>query len=122
MPFSPNHAVRPIGICMDYDDTFTTNKVVWTSVIEFLRSQGANVFCITLRYPDCPISDFPGEVHYVSGQPKWEFAEENGIDVHIWIDDWPAVIGEHPMRKGLEPPQFKIRRHMDALRKASEHV
>lgn len=112
MIFSDQHKVRPIGIAIDYDDTFTTNKEVWTQVIELLRAAGANVFCITLRYPDCPIRDFPGEVHYASGQRKWEFAEENGIDVHIWIDDWPYVIGEHPMRKGMEPPQFKIRRVM----------
>src|SRR5256885_387791 len=97
--------VRPIGICVDYDDTFTSNRRVWTQVIETLRAAGANVFCITLRFPNCPIRDFPGTVYYASGQKKWEFAEDNGIDVDIWIDDWPEVIGTDPKRKGLEPPQ-----------------
>lgn len=108
--FETETRARPIGICVDYDDTFTTNREAWTAVIEFLRAQGANVFCITLRFPDCPINDFPGQVYYAAGQKKWEFAEENGIDVNIWIDDWPEVIGTDPKRKGLEPPQFKLRR------------
>ncbi len=93
-----DHKVRPIGIAIDYDDTFTSSPETWTKVIEVLREAGANVFCITTRAPDCPVSDFPGEVHYASGQKKWEFAHKNGIDVHIWVDDWPALIGEHPMR------------------------
>lgn len=109
-----DHQVRPIGIAIDYDDTFTSAPLVWTTIIEFLRKQGADVFCITLRFPNCPITDFPGVVHYACGQKKWEWAVEHGIDVHIWVDDWPAVIGEHPDRRGLEPPQFKIRRQLEA--------
>lgn len=109
-----DHKVRGIGICVDYDETFTTNKPVWTAVINFLREQGANVFCISLRYPNCPITDFPGDVYYAAGQPKWQFAEENGIDVHIWVDDWPTWIGEDPKRRGLKPPQMIMREKAQA--------
>jgi hypothetical protein len=115
-------AVRPVGICVDYDNTFDTCRETWTKVIEILRGAGANVFCITSRFPDCPVRDFPGVVHYASGQPKWEFAEENGIDVAIWIDDWPAMIGEHPDRKGVLPPQFYMRQEILARRAKHEAV
>lgn len=108
----PEHQVRPIGICVDYDDTFTSCPETWTRVINLLREAGANVFCITLRSPNCPVRDFPGQVYYADGQHKWEFAYENEIDVHIWIDDWPAIIGENPERAGLEPPQMTVRRQL----------
>jgi hypothetical protein len=103
---------NPLGICVDYDDTFTSGPEVWTNIINYLRQCGANVFCITLRFPDFPITDFPGVVHYASGQTKWEFAEENGLQVDIWIDDWPAVIGDRSDRKGQMPPQFYQRQAM----------
>jgi hypothetical protein len=105
-------STEQIGICIDFDDTFTTNPPVWTAIIEFLRKHGANVFCITLRFPNCPINGFPGEVYYACGQHKWEFAEQNGLRVDIWIDDWPAIIGDRSDRKGKLPPQFYMRQEM----------
>jgi hypothetical protein len=102
-----------LGICVDYDDTFTSNPEVWTKIIEIMRAAGANVFCISLRFPNVPIHDFPGEVHYASGQLKWEFAEANGIKVDIWIDDWPAVIGDRGDRRGDLPVQFYMRKLVD---------
>jgi len=91
-------AVRPYGIAVDYDDTFTTCPETWTRVIETLRSAGANVFCVTFRGTDTPVTDFPGPVYYTSGQPKWQYMHAQEVDVHIWIDDWPALIGENPER------------------------
>lgn len=93
------NAVRPMGIAIDYDDTFTTCPETWTKVIEILRAAGANVFCVTFRdRAKDPVTDFPGEVFYTSGRKKWEYMHAQQIDVHIWIDDWPALIGENPMR------------------------
>src|SRR5690348_6048568 len=105
--------MQGVGICIDFDDTFTTNPAVWTQIIELMRAAGANVFCISARFPNCPISGFPGEVYYASGKHKWEFAEENGIKVDIWIDDWPAVIGDRSDRKGELPVQFYMRKLID---------
>lgn len=101
-----------IGVCVDYDETFTTDREGWTAIIEFLRSRGMDVFCISLRFPNCPIADFPGVVHYACGQHKWEFAEANGIRVDIWVDDWPAIIGDRSDRKGKLPPQYYMRQEM----------
>jgi hypothetical protein len=95
------NAVRPFGVAIDYDDTFTTCPETWTKVIEVLREAGANVFCCTFRAPKTPVTDFPGEVYYTSGRPKAEYMYEQGVDVHVWVDDWPALIGENPERKAL---------------------
>ena len=94
-------AVRPFAVAVDYDDTFTSCPETWTKVIEVLRSAGANVFCVTFRGTDTPITDFPGEVFYTSGRKKWEYMHERQVDVHVWIDDWPALIGENPEHAGL---------------------
>ena len=97
----PENQVRPIGIAIDYDDTFTSCPETWTKVINVLREAGANVFCVTFRSPETPVTDFPGEVHYTSGRKKWAYVHDNRIDVHIWVDDQPDLIGENPMRSKL---------------------
>lgn len=99
-----------LGVCIDYDGTFTTMPGVWKTIAEMLRANGANVFCITSRFPNVPVNDFPGEVHYACGQPKWEFAHEHDIQVDIWIDDQPQTVGEHPERRGHEAIQARQRR------------
>lgn len=105
--------MKGLGICIDYDDTYTTDPVVWSQIIGLLRAAGADVFCISARFPNVPITGFPGEVYYAAGKPKWEFAEEIGKKVDIWIDDWPAVIGDRSDRKGELPVQFYIRKLVD---------
>lgn len=92
-------AVRPFCVAVDYDDTFSTCPVTWSKVIDVLRAAGANVFCVTFRPPSMPVSDFPGQVHYTSGQLKADFMHELRQDVHVWIDDRPELIGENPERR-----------------------
>lgn len=99
-----------VNIALDHDGTFTAAPEQWMQAIEIFRKAGAKVFCITSRFPNVPITAFPGEVYYTCGQPKWEWAHEHGIHVDIWVDDWPACIGEHPERRGQEPPQATQRR------------
>ena len=98
-----------MNIALDYDRTFTLMPNEWTRVIEIFRSAGAEVFCITSRFPNVPITEFPGKVHYTCGQLKWEWAHEHGLNVDIWIDDMPACIGGPP---GIEPGQAGIRRQI----------
>lgn len=100
----------PLNICVDYDATYTADREMWCRVFAVFAEAGAKFFCISSRFPNVPITDFPGEVYYACGQDKWEFAHERGIQVDIWIDDWPACIGEHPERRGQEPPQKAQRR------------
>ena len=91
-------AVRPYGIAIDYDDTFTTCPETWTKVIEILRDAGARVFCVSCRHPQMAITDFPGEVFYTSGELKAEYMYRQRVDVHMWIDDQPELIGDNPER------------------------
>ncbi|WP_315731642.1 MULTISPECIES: hypothetical protein [unclassified Bradyrhizobium] len=91
-------AVRPFGVSVDYDDTFTSCKETWTAVIAVLRMAGARVVCVTSRRPEMVVSDFPGEVFYCSGRPKREVMHEHGVDIHVWIDDQPEYIGQDPNR------------------------
>jgi hypothetical protein len=91
-------SVRPFGVSVDYDDTFTSCPETWTKVIGVLRGAGARVVCVTSRYPEMRVNDFPGEVFYCSGRPKREVMHENQVDIHVWIDDQPEYIGQDPNR------------------------
>ena len=96
-------AVRPMGVAIDYDDTFTTCVDTWTEVIDVLRGAGCRVVCVTFRppTPQWRITDFPGEVFYTDGRPKAEYMVEAGVDIAIWIDDQPWLIGLDPVRREL---------------------
>ena len=98
----------PVNISLDFDGTFTAMPNEWTKAIEIFRAAGANVFCITSRFPNVPITGFPGDVHYTCGQAKWEWAHEHGLKVDIWIDDIPYCIGGPPIVG--EPGQAAQRR------------
>jgi hypothetical protein len=91
--FEGKNGMFPFGISIDYDDTFSVCPETWTKVVHLLRSAGANVFCVTARRPDMAITDFPGEVYYTSGEPKAQYMREQYVDVNIWVDDWPELIG-----------------------------
>lgn len=93
------NAVRPFCISIDYDDTFTSCPDTWTKVINVLREAGASVVCVTFRGVDTPVPDFPGDVYYTGGRPKAEYMHEHGVEVNIWVDDSPELIGESPERR-----------------------
>jgi hypothetical protein len=90
-------AVRPFGISIDYD-TFNTCPDTWAKVIDVLHEAGAKVVCVTVRGPDEPVHDFPGQVFYTSGEPKAEFMAKQFInyEIKIWIDDMPEHVGPPP--------------------------
>lgn len=90
-------AIRPFGVSIDYDDTFSSCRETWTKVIGVLRAAGARVVCVTSRHPNMAVTDFPGEVFYCSGRPKWEVMHEQQVDIHVWIDDQPEFIGPNPV-------------------------
>jgi len=91
-------AVRPFGVSVDYDDTFTSCPATWAKVIGVLRQAGARVVCVTSRTPEMKVTDFPGEVFYCSGRPKREVMHEHRVDIHVWIDDQREYIGQDPNR------------------------
>ena len=73
-----------------------------------MRKDGHEVICITARFPNIPIrTGMPCEIYYTCGQLKSEWAEDNGVNVDVWIDDTPACIGGSVL-----PPQAKQRREI----------
>lgn len=94
-------AVRPFGVAIDYDDTFTSCPETWSKVVGVLREAGARVMCVSFRKPTATITDFPGEVFYTSGQKKAEYMHDQQIEVHVWIDDQPHLIGIDPLKREL---------------------
>lgn len=96
-------AARPFLIALDYDDTFTSCKKTWTTVIAVLRAAGCEVICVTFRDAvTMPVEDFPGTVIYTDGAPKARFLwEQHKLRPRVWIDDQPWLIGEDPLRGEL---------------------
>lgn len=93
-------------IAIDFDDTFTADPRTWAAVIEVLRKAGHRVVCVTARKAtDGNIeqlkSAFPPDmlVLFAYGHQKRDYAKSLGVDVDIWIDDFPEAI---PSRRDLE--------------------
>lgn len=81
-------------IALDYDNTYTKDRILWEIFIEAAFKQNHNVICFTMRYPHEPISDMGILVLYTSRKAKKKWADENGYAVDIWIDDKPAWLFE----------------------------
>lgn len=85
-------------VSIDFDDTFSTNPIVWLRVVLLLKNSGFNVVCCTSRYEneypeDLDILINNGiDVYYTGRKAKDEFLQEKGIKVDIWIDDNPFAI------------------------------
>jgi len=81
-------------ISLDYDNTYTKDRLLWNHFIERANMHGHRVICITLRFPHEIIDDFPGEIIYTSRTAKLKYAANKGLYVDIWIDDLPHFIIE----------------------------
>lgn len=76
-------------IGLDYDGTYTRDPKTFDRIISQFRLSGHRVICITMRRPDEPVDLKEIEVIYTSRRAKLLYAEENGIQIDIWIDDKP---------------------------------
>ena len=92
-----------MNICIDYDQTFTTNPGMWTQIIQAMQAQGAAVWCVTAR-DEASMSEvrtqlgpFIGATRCIatSGAPKRShLRDHHNFEIDIWIDDMPETIGE----------------------------
>ena len=90
---------KMLTIAIDFDDTFTTDPVLWTSVIALLAVRH-QVICVTSRRVSIPnvnalqraLTPHVAEIIYAYDQPKRLAAQEAGYAVDIWIDDRPETI------------------------------
>lgn len=88
----------PLTIALDYDGTFTEMPLEWAAALQILKSSGAVIVGVTMRYESekqgmhqryfevCDV------VHFTGRQAKARFCEQHNIPIHIWIDDRPDFI------------------------------
>lgn len=81
-------------ISIDYDCTYTRDKILWDSFIQQAKARGHTVYCVTARNPkyDSPevINDLKhlvDHIFFTAGTPKEAFMLRQGICVQVWIDD-----------------------------------
>jgi hypothetical protein len=83
-------------IAIDYDDTYTADPELWEAIMKLMESRRHIPVIVTFRDEKIPghkISGLNWEIFYTAGIPKAEYMRMNDIDVGIWCDDWPELIG-----------------------------
>jgi hypothetical protein len=78
---------------LDYDNTYSDDPELFELFIKAAQERGHLVFIVTARGPEMPVPVKSCEVFYTDGSAKAAFMKEQGLDVDIWIDDWPEIIG-----------------------------
>lgn len=81
-------------IGLDYDNTYSDDPELFEGFISAAQKRGHQVFIVTARGPEMPVPVKSCEVFYTDGATKAPFMREQGLDIDIWIDDWPEIIGE----------------------------
>lgn len=81
-------------ISLDYDGTYTEDPALWDMFVLHARRNGHQVFLITMRYPDEPVTLTANvnRVVYTSREAKLPYTARNNIQVDVWIDDRPDFI------------------------------
>jgi hypothetical protein len=86
-------------IAIDYDGTYTTDPLVFNSIIHLLQSAGHAVICVTGRSDDGimdkPVRESIGKITpiiFAGKEWKSDAVKKAGYKVDIWIDDCPQFI------------------------------
>jgi hypothetical protein len=80
-------------IALDYDATYTNDPGLWDLFISVAELRGHEVMVVTYRDADLPIDhNLPIPVYYTAFHAKREYMKGQGIDIDVWIDDWPEGI------------------------------
>lgn len=80
-------------IALDYDNTYTLDPDLWNTVIDCMQLRNHEVMIVTYRSPDIPIDhNLPIPVFYTSFNAKRKYMLDQGINIDVWIDDWPESI------------------------------
>ena len=91
-------------ISIDWDDTYTADPQLFSSMVADIKLSGHRVGVVTRRY------DTQENRSEIESAESWDFvvfagslnkraaAESNGIAVDIWIDDKPATIDKPIIR------------------------
>lgn len=89
-----------MNLALDYDDTYTRDKIFWDCFIGLAQSRGHKVYCITARserHKDEVLDDLSvllgdDAILFTAGAAKRSYAYSKGIDISVWIDDDPTMI------------------------------
>lgn len=80
-------------IAVDYDNTYSDDPELFELFIKAAQERGHLVFIVTARAESQPVPVKSCEVFYTDGANKAPFMREHGLDIDIWVDDWPELIG-----------------------------
>lgn len=97
---------RGLTISLDYDQTFTAAPGLWRSFVEMAAARGHRVVCVTRRedtednrqailsaFDDIGLADL---VLCGPAKQKRAAAAAAGLEVDVWIDDYPEGIVDQP--------------------------
>ena len=111
---------RGLVISLDYDRTFTAAPGLWRSFVAMAADRGNRVVCITRRedteenreairsaFADL---DVAGMILCGAGTQKRDAATAAGLEVDVWIDDYPEGIVRPAEPAGVEEAarSFKV--------------
>jgi hypothetical protein len=89
-----------LKIALDYDNTYTADKKLWNKFIDLVQLMDHEVLIVTMRSKESDWNEELGvldkdlnlNVIFCDGNPKRKFCEDLGIQIDIWIDDYPEGI------------------------------
>lgn len=100
-----------MNIGLDYDDTYTSDKKLWRSVVALMQEKGYDVRFVTYRFSepngydnhdikiDAECLQIP--IIFCNGVQKDEVCRQLGFFVDIWIDDFPVGIPKKDHLDGM---------------------
>lgn len=93
---------KQLVFAIDFDDTFTADRVLWTGWIKSAQARGHRVYCVTARrdsdenrevlsgvFAECGVSV---PIVFSNLGSKLYTMEKRGVKVDIWIDDAPYAV------------------------------
>ena len=83
---------------LDYDNTYTTDPVMWDALIDMMKRYGHKVYVVTMRTPEEGeevrkyLADKVEMVICTSRKAKQDYVTSMNVRIDIWIDDMPWFI------------------------------
>lgn len=78
-------------IAIDYDMTWTADRVLWEDFVTLAEARGHEIVVVTWRRTP-PVVVLKQRIICCAYRPKREVLKEQGLNPAIWIDDLPLSI------------------------------
>lgn len=97
-----------LTFALDYDNTFTADRLLWSDFIHHAQSRGHTIYCVTARRDTAEnlselTADFESyscniPIVFSNLHSKVEEMDKQNIKIDIWIDDAPyALVHGHEL-------------------------